>query len=184
MQDKLYYNRKHHLQYFRTGDWALLRLYKGYNIPANKLTGRKYSQQIAGLFKVIERIGRLAYQLAVPEDWTIYNIFSVAQLELYPPPDQDLYQRSRPTSPGPVETERDNLDPEYELERMLDKRIIRKGKGQAIKYLVRQQGQQGQGTNYDRYLNARNISAEELIKVYEDRRTLVPVRKSRKASTY
>lgn len=181
MQDKRYYNRKHHPQFLREGDYALLRLHRGYNIPSNKLTGRKYGQQMAGPFKVTERVGQQAYRLAIPEDWKIHPVFTIAELEPCPPPEQDPYRRQRPTNPGAVETERDDLGEEWELDRLLDKRVIRKGKGLATEYLVRWKGW---GTEWDRWLNTKNIFAESLIQEYEANRTTAPVPKGRQASSF
>jgi hypothetical protein len=65
LRDKAYYDRRHTPMFLKVGEWALLRLHKGYNIPA--VTNKKIGQQYAGPFKVIERVGRLAYRLAIPE---------------------------------------------------------------------------------------------------------------------
>ena len=78
MHAKYYYDRRHHPQFFREGDYALLCLHRGYDIPAIKLTGREYGLQFVGLFKVLERIGRLVYRLDIPDTWKVYPVFSVA----------------------------------------------------------------------------------------------------------
>ena len=74
INSKAYYNRRHQPQFLRVGDKALLRLHQGYNIPATAITGRKYAQQYVGPFDVIERIGRLAYKLAIPDHWRIHPV--------------------------------------------------------------------------------------------------------------
>lgn len=66
MNSKFHYDRRHQPQFFRQGDFALLRLHRGYDIPATALTGRKYGLQFVGPFKVLERVGRLAYHLDIP----------------------------------------------------------------------------------------------------------------------
>ena len=68
MNQKFHYNRKHYPQFLRRDDYALLRLYKGYDIPANKALKRKVDQQYMRSFRVLERIGRLAYKLNLPEN--------------------------------------------------------------------------------------------------------------------
>ena len=45
--------------FFKTGDRVMLRLYKGYSIALTKILGRKFTQQYAGPFTVLERIGHL-----------------------------------------------------------------------------------------------------------------------------
>lgn len=52
---------KHKPIYLRPGDKVYLRLYYGYEVSGQK--ARKYSHQREGAFKVIERVGRLAYRL-------------------------------------------------------------------------------------------------------------------------
>ena len=44
INSKFHYNRKHQPQFFRVGNYTLLRLHHRYNIPATKITGRKYGQ--------------------------------------------------------------------------------------------------------------------------------------------
>ena len=63
------------------GDWAMLRLHKGYKIPSTLGVTTKLTQQYLGPFKVVERFGKLAYKLAVPVAWQVHPVFVVAQLE-------------------------------------------------------------------------------------------------------
>ena len=65
MNMKFYYNHRHIAMFFALGDWALLRLHYEYNILS--ATNRKLDQQYARPFKVIEKIGRLAYRLQIPD---------------------------------------------------------------------------------------------------------------------
>jgi hypothetical protein len=52
--------------FLKVSDIAFIRLYKGYSLLYAKVS-KKLSQQYAGLFKVIKRVGRLAYRLKIPE---------------------------------------------------------------------------------------------------------------------
>ena len=99
MNNKFHYDRAHHPQFLREGDWAALRLHRGYNVPSTRATGRKYGQQFAGPFKVLGREGRLAYRLDIPAHWGIHPVFTIAQLEPRPDPATDPYNRPRPTNP-------------------------------------------------------------------------------------
>ena len=78
MNQKFHYNRKHYSQFLRRDNYALLRLYKSYNISANKALKRKVDQQYMEFFRVLERIERLAYKLNLPENWKIHNVFIIA----------------------------------------------------------------------------------------------------------
>ena len=140
----------------------MLRLHKGYNIPANELTGKKYGQQFVGPFKVLERVGKLAYRLAVPNHWQIYPVFTVAQLEPCPDPNTDPYKRARPDYPPAVNV--DHEGEQWEIERLLNKRVVKKGRGKATEYLIRWKGW---GPEWDAWTNAKHMNAKELVDDYE-----------------
>ena len=158
---KFHYDRRYTAMFLATGDWALLRLHRGYNIPS--ATNRKLDQQYAGPFKVLEKVGRLAYRLKIPDHWKIHNVFSIAQLEPAPAPGSDPYNRPIPDEPGPVEAETDA----YEVERVLDKRVIRKGRGFSTQYRIRWKGW---GPEHDRWYRVQDLGdCNELIEDYEQR---------------
>lgn len=64
MHTKRIYNRKRRPIKFEVGDKVYLRLYKGYELPGKP--SRKWSQQRMGPFKILERVGPLAYKLDLP----------------------------------------------------------------------------------------------------------------------
>ena len=96
MSNKFHYDRKYHPMFLKVGEWALLRLHKGYKIPSTLGITNKLSQQYVGPFQVAERAGRLAYRLAVPEEWKVHPVFTIAQLEPCPAPENHPFQRPRP----------------------------------------------------------------------------------------
>ena len=65
---KAHYNRKHQPFFMKVGDWAMLKLYKGYSIPSSAGVTKKLTQQYVGPFRVLEKVGRLAYKLDIPLD--------------------------------------------------------------------------------------------------------------------
>ena len=75
---KRYYDRRYYLMFLKVGEWALVRLYKGYLIPSTMKVTTKFTQQYVGPFLVMERVGRLAYRLEIPSYWRIYPIFTIA----------------------------------------------------------------------------------------------------------
>ena len=87
MQMKRQYDARHTPRHFSVGDKVLLRIGRGYNIPTNALISRKLGQQYAGLFTVLERVGRLAYRLDLPSAWKVHPVISVQHLEPAPFPD-------------------------------------------------------------------------------------------------
>lgn len=65
---KAHYNRKHQPLFLQVGDWAMLKLHKGYSIPFSLGVIKKLTQQYVGPFRVLKRVGRLVYKLDVPHD--------------------------------------------------------------------------------------------------------------------
>jgi hypothetical protein len=141
----------------KVGDYALLRLHKGYRIPS--APNKKLSQQYAGCFKIIERIGRLAYRLDIPDHWKIHNVFSIAHLEPSSPPGSDKYARPVPDHPSAIDTDKDL----FEVDRLLDKRTCKKGRGFMTEYLVRWSGY---GPEFDQWVNVKQLECDELVDEY------------------
>ena len=141
-------------------------MHKGYDIPATTLLKKKLSQQYVGPFTVMEKIGRLAYRLNIPAHWRVHPIFSVAQLEASPKDDTDPYQRPRPDHPDTVFVEGNtNTMKFYEIDRLLNKRIIKKGRGVSTQYLARWKGY---GPEFDEWLAVSALgNAKKLVKDYE-----------------
>ena len=165
MNAKFHYDRTHQPMFLKVNDWALLRLHKGYNIPANAGITSKLTQQYVGPFKVVERVGRLAYRLQIPQDWKIHDVFTIAQLEPCPAPDSDPFRRPYPDEPPPVSTNQDGSI-NSEIERLINKRVVPRGKGFSTEYLVKWKGY---GPQWDRWYNVKELQdAQELVKEYED----------------
>lgn len=114
----------------------------------------------------MEKIGRLAYRLDVPPNGRIHPVFSVAQLEPAPPPAKDPFAKPFPSNPPPVfvEGNTDRLK-SFEVERLLNKRQVKKGRGYAIEYLVRWKGYDAE---WDRWYNVKELdNAAGLVDDYE-----------------
>ena len=156
---KARYDRKHLAIDLNAGDLVYLKLHHGYKIP--ELQNRKLSAQRTGPFKILEKVGNLAYRLELPPVMSIHPVISVAQLEPVPP-GSDPYERPRPDNPPPVEE--DGTDaPSYEVERLLDKRTTR-GRDQ---YLVKWRGY---GDEHNVWYKVDDLdNAQRLINEYEER---------------
>lgn len=157
---KDYYDSKHTAKYFDVGDLVNLRLHRGYRVPG--VTSKKLGQQLVGPFKILERIGRLAYRLQLPESMLIHDVISIAHLEPATNPADDPYRRRRLPSPPVVVDGND----EFEIERLLQKRRIRKGRGWSTQYLVRWLGY---GPEDDTWMPEHRLAnAPELVRQYEE----------------
>lgn len=93
------YDKKHKPNRFKKGDYALLRLHAGYNVPGN--ANRKYSHRYAGPFRIIQKVGNFAYKLDLPPNIRIHPVVSVMQLKSLPE-GEDPYSREVYPEPGPV----------------------------------------------------------------------------------
>ena len=74
---KRQYDRHRRQAEFQTGQSVLLST-KNLRVRG---TPHKLQRRFAGPFRVIERVGKLAYKLQLPEDWKIHPVFHVSLLK-------------------------------------------------------------------------------------------------------
>jgi hypothetical protein len=158
--NKIHYDRRHSSLFLKVDKWAMLRLHHEYFIFDSENMIKKISTQYVESFKVVQRIERFAYRLAISEDWKIHSIFSVAKLESTSDSAQNLYNRLRSTHLSSVI---DNQN--YEIERLLNKRVVKRDQEYFTKYLVRWQDYE---LKYDCWYNVKDLqNAKNLISDYE-----------------
>ena len=165
VSNKFHYDRKHQPMFLRVGDWALLRLHKGYKIPSTLGVTKKLTQQYVGPFQVLQRVGRLAYKLDIPDSWLVHPVFTIAQLEPCPDPNKDPFERpNKHIHIPPVSTNEDGSI-NCEIERLLNKRVHKKGRGYTTEYLIRWKSY---GPEYDQWYNVKSLGdAGDLVQEYE-----------------
>jgi hypothetical protein len=88
---------------------------------------RKLLPKWVGPFKVIERVGKVAYKVELPPNLKMHNVFHVQLLKKY----RDNGKVQPP--PPPIEID-DSL--EYEVERVLGHREVKRGKQSRKEFLV------------------------------------------------
>jgi hypothetical protein len=123
---KKWYDKKHTPMHFSIGDWVML---ASTNLRQQR-PNKKLSDRYLGPFKVTGVIGEQAYELELPEKWTIHPVFHVSLLEPY---------RRRPGEDPASHPEAVLVDGDeewYEVEEILDDRW-RRGRAE---YLVRWTG--------------------------------------------
>jgi hypothetical protein len=166
--DKLRYDAKHRFLEFDVGDKVYLKLHKGYHLPGSP--PRKWSQQRAGPYTVVKRVGDLAYKLNFGPKSRKHPVISITHL--YPAPQEpDPYNRRPNARPGHVEVLGDDDDwKSYEIERLTQRKRV---KG-SYEYLVRWKGWEAHHDEwYPEELLAEN--AQEMMDVFDKAypRTLV-----------
>jgi hypothetical protein len=97
----------------------------------------------------------------------VHLVFTIAQLEPAPH-DQDPFTRPQPSQPSSVSVEGDTKTyKSWEIERLLNKRTIWKGRGTSVQYLVRWTGY---GPEFDQWYPLSQLeNAKDLIAEYEAR---------------
>ena len=90
----------------------------------------------------------------------VHDVISMAHLEPATDPQDDPYGRRRPLSPPVI------VDGEEEVEKLLQKRRIRRGQGWSTQYLVRWLGY---GAEHDEWIPEHRLShAPRLVQEYEE----------------
>jgi hypothetical protein len=149
-----HYNRKHKDVEFEKGSMVFLRLGSGYKMKG--VPKQKIAMQRVGPFRIIDKIGRLAYKLEFPPTWRIHPVISVAQLE---PAPADPFGRA--TQPPPA-VEIDGEE-EFEIDAILESKI--RGRHKKLHYLIRWKGW---GPEHDTWIPASDLThAADLVSEFE-----------------
>jgi hypothetical protein len=149
-----WYNAKREEKHFAKGDWVLLR---AKNIMTRR-PSKKFDVRYLGLFKILERIGKLAYRLDLPPSMVrLHPVFNVSLLEAWnePPPEAGF-------RPGAIQIPDEIATGErYEVEAILNSNDTKaRGKEYLVKWL-------GWPTEEATWEPAANLdSCEELLREY------------------
>ena len=147
---KRYYDAKHVPAVFAVNDKLLLST-SGLNL---KIAGtNKLDPLFIGPFKVLERIGEVAYKLELPETMHIHNVFHVSLLKRY-------HSEGRTQPPPPCVYIDD--EPEWEVERILNHRLVQRGRKTKVEYLLTFVGYGPEHNLWQDHVE----NCEQLVKVY------------------
>ena len=123
-RQKTFADQKRREVSYEVGDSVLL---SSKNLPIRFTGSGKLLPRYVGPFKVVQRIGSLAYKLDLPAHYRIHPVFHVSLIEPYRA--DGRYQ------PPPPPTEIEGAL-EYEVDRILSHRYTRKGKRRFAWYLI------------------------------------------------
>lgn len=128
------------------------------NLKLPSIMSRKLTARYVGPFVVERVVSPVAYKLKLPESLKIHPVFHVSLLQPWRVDEVFPEHRSAQTRPPPVTAEGDFL-----VERLLDKRERKYGRGKRVEYLVRWLGY---GPEEDLWEPVHNIDSD-LIADYE-----------------
>ena len=143
---------------FSVGDSVMLDTANITEANQRNRPSRKLAPRWAGPYEIVERVGAVAYRLALPHHLRVHPVFHVSRIKEYN--DLRSYDASRPVPPRP---EPDIVDgsPEWEVERILD----RKGSRSRRQYLVHWKGYPDDQNSWEPLRNLRN--AMDLVGEYD-----------------
>lgn len=127
---KIYYDDKHSAIQLDVANQTYLRLHYDYIIL--ELENKTLSNQRVNSFEIIKKIDSLTYKLKLSFTMFIHSIISVAQLKFYSKK-KDSYNRSRSRNLFFVTTQNFKTS-FYEIERILNKQIVRNQSSYLIKW--------------------------------------------------
>ncbi|CAM8999660.1 unnamed protein product [Rhodiola kirilowii] len=128
---KQYADRHRSSREFNIGDYVYLKLqpYKQQSLKTN--APHKLSPRFYGPFRIIDRIGAVAYKLELPPEAAIHNVFHVSQLKLCPNPPS-----TSPTLPQYLLDHGQQKEPEA----ILDRKVVKRHNKDVTKVLVQWKG--------------------------------------------
>ena len=87
---------------------------------------------------MIKKVSNVAIKLRLPTNWPFHNVFHVSQLKHYNDR-TDTPSQEYPTPPAPAERQ---VITDEDIYKVLDNRIVRRGRGTSTEYLIQLRGQQ------------------------------------------
>jgi hypothetical protein len=129
-RQKQYADQHRQPKAYQVGDEVLL---TNAHFPLTTRTQvRKLAPRWLGPFRITAVISPVAYKLALPSHMRIHPVFHVSQLKDYNIESTQFPGRHHPRPP-PVMIDD---EPEWEVDRILNHRFVRRGRGQQLQYKI------------------------------------------------
>jgi hypothetical protein len=123
--------------------------------PTAKLAPKRY-----GPFTIVKKVSDVVFQLELPHQWKIHNVFHASLLTPYV--ETELHRQNFPKPPPEII----EGDPEFEVEQIVGSRWI--GKRKSLQYKIRWKGY---SLAHDSWEPAAQVHAPELIKRFQKTRS-------------
>ena len=127
-----YANNQRREETFVEGEEALLSTANFVTDSMKHRPSKKLTEKYVGPYKVVKMVSPVAAKLDLPSSMKIHPVFHIALLKKLTLRPNDWKQPDE--VPPPPITIKDHE--EYEVEKILDKRILKRGRGQSIQYFV------------------------------------------------
>ena len=115
-----------------------------------------------GSYEIVEKVSPVNYRLKLPFTVKIHPVFHVSLLKKYIENPEEFSNRVVPP-PMPIQVDGEE---EFEVERILDKRIRKREKRGTTEYLVKWKGYPDHDATWESKTGL--IHAEELVKEFEE----------------
>lgn len=121
-------NKRRSERIFDIGDYVYLKLHLYRQISVRGTAFHKLLHKFYGPYKVLDKIGSAAYKIELPAASGTHNVFHVSQLKLY---------RNPNTAPAHANATTDvPSHGQLEPEKILDRKMVKRGRVAATKVLV------------------------------------------------
>jgi len=156
-----YANERRREEVFEVGEEVMLSTQNFVQESMKLRPSRKLTERFIGPFKINKMVSPVAAHLQLPESMKIHPVFHISLLKRFNKRPEHLNQPE--DSPPPPIFIQDHE--EYEVEKILDKKETRRGRGLAVRYLVQWKGYPLSDATWEPLSNLGN--AKEAIEDYE-----------------
>ncbi|HXP49451.1 MAG TPA: hypothetical protein VN922_05840, partial [Bacteroidia bacterium] len=157
------YNKGRLIYEFKIGDLVVINPHSLNLLKSVKGKGEKLLMKYEGPFEIIQKLSPTAYRLRMPASFGMHPVINIAHLERYNKSPEELGER-------PIRSigREDFIDlPEYEVERIIDEKLKKRGSRRIRMFKTRFAGY---GPEFDEWLTAGQLkNAPDVLKDWEAR---------------
>ncbi|QRV96541.1 Retrovirus-related Pol polyprotein from transposon [Ceratobasidium sp. AG-Ba] len=130
MEDQ--YNKNHSYLDLQEGDLVMLNPHSLNLLRSQKGKGRKLQMKYDGPFEVLEKLSDVTYRIRIPASYKIHPVVNIAHLEPYHRDKEGLDRPKKHLNRADFEEV-----PEYEVEEIVDEKMVKKGQRKQRRYLTK-----------------------------------------------